>query len=118
MTKVLSDVSSHDPSVFLSSIRLTEDFAKKISKLTDNDSQKLRHLFAHSRKGTQFKADQNYYFLWILLRNISIEGIESDREVIINAVTEMYRVIQQPPANYSLEMFLYDMKEFSPLEKK
>jgi hypothetical protein len=110
VTKVLSDVSSHNPSVFLSSIRSTENFAKKISKLTDSNSQKLRHLFAHSRKGSQFKADQNYYFLWVLLHNISEDAIECNKEIIINAIIEMYRKIQQPPANYSLEMFLYDIK--------
>jgi hypothetical protein len=117
VTKVLSDVSSHDPSVFFSSIHTTEDFVIKISKLTDNNPQKLRHLFAHSRKGSQFKADQNYYFLWVLLHNISKDAIESNKEIIINAINEMYRKIQQPPANYSLEMFHRDIKEFSPLEK-
>ena len=61
---------------FIRSVTSVEAFAHKVKLLTESDPKKLQMLFAHSRKGTQYKTDQNFYFLccinWILILLITI----------------------------------------------
>ena len=68
MTKQLYDISTNNANQFLGSLEKVENFAKKILILTEGDKDKMKALVNHSRKGTSFKTDQNFYYLWLLLK--------------------------------------------------
>lgn len=52
----------------------------KILTLIEDDTEKLRELFNHSKKGVQYKTDQNFYFLWALLFKISLEELQKEEK--------------------------------------
>ena len=106
ITKTLSEVSNNNPKMFVDSLSNIEQFAQKILILINEDSHKLRELFNHSRKGVQYKTDQNFYFLWIAMFNISKNEIINNRLAIFDKLSRIFSIIQNAPANYSLENFL------------
>lgn len=76
VTRILTEVSNNSPQKFLESVNSVEAFVSKIYLLIDNDTNNLGKLFAHTKKGTQFKTDQNFYFLWMMLNNIEINDLK------------------------------------------
>ena len=106
MTKVLSDASQEEPDVFLQSVESVEIFVEKVLNLLEQNVKKLRDLMNHSKKGTGYKTDQNYYFLWILLREISNECINEKREKIYCAIQQIFTDIQNVPLNVEVDTFV------------
>ena len=112
VTNTLSELSNRNPTLFISSVNSVEVFAEKISTLIDENPTKLKELFSHSRKGTQHKTDQNYYFLWAMLKNLSKEEILSNKQAVFNAAAKMFSVIQKSSDEYGVEEFFKDIKNF------
>ncbi len=106
VTKTLSELSNKNPENFVKALTDVEIFIQKILLLIGNDYSKIRDLFNHSRKGTQYKTDQNFYFLWSMLFEISLEEIQADKEEIFNQITKTFAIIQKTPIDYTVEMFL------------
>lgn len=113
VTKTLSDLSNKNSQLFILSIQNVEKFVDKVLLLIENDTNKLRTLFNHSRKGTQYKTDQNFYFLWAMLFNISDEDIKGKREKIFENISDLFTKIQKTPEEYTTESFLeeFDVKK-------
>lgn len=63
VTKTLNDLSNSNPKAFVTALENVEVFIEKILMLIENNSEQLRALFNHSKKGIQYKTDQNFYFL-------------------------------------------------------
>ena len=76
VTKTLSDISNNNPKVFVEALEHVEVFIEKILMLTKNNPEQLRALFNHSKKGIQYKTDQNFYFLWAILFKTSVEDFK------------------------------------------
>ena len=112
VTSTLSELSNKNPALFISSVDTVELFAEKIGCLIDHDSTKLKELFSHSRKGTQYKTDQNYYFLWAMIRNLSREELEKNKHAVFDAATRMFSVIQKSSEEYGVEDFFRDVDNF------
>lgn len=112
VTKLLGDVSDKNSDEFFKSIDSVEIFSKKIIILIDSNSDKLRLLFQHTKKGTQYKTDQNFYFLWMMLRNISLEKIEKNKINYFSKISNMYKKIQNAPQNYQIQDFLREINDF------
>lgn len=106
ITKTLSDLSNKNPEVFIISIQNVEKFVEKILLLIENDANKLRELFNHSKKGIQYKTDQNFYFLWVMLFKITDDKIKCNKEKIFKNISRLFSKIQKTPDNYTTEMFL------------
>lgn len=103
MTKQLYDISTNNANQFLESLEKVENFAKKILILTEGDKDKMKALVNHSRKGTSFKTDQNFYYLWLLLKNIDIEKVENNRQCIFDSVKTKFCEIQSFNGKVSFE---------------
>lgn len=71
-----------------------ENFANKILLLTDGNKDKMKSLVNHSRKGTAFKTDQNFYYLWLILKNIDISIIEKEKNTIFEIIRLKFKDIQ------------------------
>lgn len=112
VTKTLSELSNKSPQGFIKSLENIEDFIEKILILIENDDSKIRELFNHSRKGTQYKTDQNYYFLWVMLLNISIKEVELQRKEVFFRIKKMFSVIQKAPKDCSVEKFIKMLSKF------
>lgn len=112
VTNTLSELSNRNPALFIPSVNSVETFAQKVYLLIDQKPTRLKELFSHSRKGTQHKTDQNYYLLWAMLRKISAEEILAQKEMVFNAATKMFSVIQKSPDEYSVEDFFADIEKF------
>lgn len=94
MTKQLNEISQNSPEQFLNSLDSVENFANKILLLTDGNKDKMKLLVNHSRKGTAFKTDQNFYYLWLILKNIDISIIEKDKNKIFEIIRLKFKDIQ------------------------
>ena len=112
VTKTLSELSNKNPEDFVISLGNIEGFIKKIQVLIDNDGSRIRDLFNHSRKGTQYKTDQNYYFLWAMLLDISFEEIETEKEKVFSKIRTMFAIIQKTPVDCTVEKFIEMLREF------
>lgn len=106
VTKVLGELSNRNPRIFVESLKNVEIFAEKILELIDNDNNKIRNLFNHSQKGTQYKTDQNYYFLWAMLFNIKYDKIVTKKKKIVSRIVKLFNIIQKAPTDCTVENFL------------
>ena len=64
----------------MTALENVEVFIEKILMLIENNSEQLRALFNHSKKGIQYKTDQNFYFLWAILFKTSVSEIQNNRQ--------------------------------------
>lgn len=94
MTKQLYEISLNSTDEFLNSLENVQVFAEKILLLTENDNEKFKELVNHSRKGTKFKTDQNFYYLWLLLREIDINQIKDNKFSVFNLIKSRFKIIQ------------------------
>ena len=110
VTKTLSDISNYNPKVFVEALEHVEVFIEKILMLTKNNPEQLRALFNHSKKGIQYKTDQNFYFLWAILFKTSVEELQNNRQEEFERVSRIFSVIQKAPADYTTEKFLNELQ--------
>lgn len=111
VTKTLSELSNNNPKIFVEALENVELFVCKILILIENNFEQLRELFNHSKKGIQYKTDQNFYFLWAILFKVPIEELQNRRQENFNRISGIFSFIQKTPINYTTEMFL---KEIEP----
>ena len=116
VTKTLSNVSNNNPGEFLKAINNVNVYIEKIKLLTDDNSENLRKLLSHNKKGVQYKTDQNYYFLWSMLRTIDVERLSENKLYYFEKISHMFNVIQKTPESYSISEFLDDINTFSSIE--
>ena len=95
VTKTLSDLSNSNPKVFVEALEHVEVFVEKILMLIDNNPEQLRALFNHSKKGIQYKTDQNFYFLWAILFDISVEELQNNRQEEFKRISIIFSSIQK-----------------------
>lgn len=110
VTKTLSDLSNSNPKVFVKALENVEIFVDKILMLIENNPEQLRALFNHSKKGIQYKTDQNFYFLWAILFEISVEELQNNRQEEFKRISRIFSSIQKTPADYTTENFLNELK--------
>ena len=110
VTKTLSDLSNSNPKVFVKALENVEIFVDKILMLIENNPEQLRALFNHSKKGIQYKTDQNFYFLWAILFEISVEELQNNRQEEFKRISIIFSSIQKTPADYTTENFLNELK--------
>lgn len=110
VTKTLSDISNNNPKVFVEALEHVEVFIEKLLMLTKNNPEQLRALFNHSKKGIQYKTDQNFYFLWAILFKISVGKLQNNRKEEFERVSRIFSVIQKAPADYTTEKFLNELQ--------
>lgn len=106
VTKTLSDLSINSPKLFISALDNVELFIEKILLLIDNDTDRMRDLFNHSRKGTLYKTDQNYYFLWAMLFNITLEEIKINKACLFENIKKFFQIAQKVPNECTVEKFI------------
>ena len=109
VTKTLSELSNSNPQAFVKALENVELFVSKILILIEDSPAKLRDLFNHSKKGVQYKTDQNFYFLWAMLFKISIEELQKRRREEFERISKVFSLIQKTPVNYSTEIFLREL---------
>lgn len=115
VTRTLGEVSTSNVEGFLLSIDNVDIFARKILSLVDNDPNRIRDLMNHSRKGTNYKADQNYYFLWLLMKDISLDYIEKNKEKIFSDIRKVFSIIQKTPQSIGASDFVEKMCNFKEI---
>lgn len=117
VTKTLGDVSNSDVDGFMHSVENVDAFAQKIVAIVSGDTTKIRDLVSHLRKGTNYKADQNYYFLWALLNNISLDFIEDNQERLYKEIQKVFAIIQNTPAGVTAMSFVEKLEMFEQITK-
>lgn len=110
VTKTLNELSNGNPQNFVKSLENVERFIEKILMLIENNSEQLRALFNHSKKGIQYKTDQNFYFLWAILFRTSISDIQRDRQGEFKRISKIFSIIQKTPVDYTTEMLLNELQ--------
>ena len=108
VTKILTEISNGNTIHFIRSIDSVESFILKIFALINNDTNSLGKLFAHNKKGNQFKTDQNFYFLWMMLYNIDINNIYKNSSYYYNKINSLFTTIQYSSDDYEEIRFIYD----------
>ncbi len=115
VTKTLSFVSNNNPNSFIEAINNVEKYIEKINILIDNDVVNLRKLLSHNKNGVQYKTDQNYYFLWCVLKNIDTQQLKENKHSYFEKISEFFAMIQKAPDSYTIPEFLKQIEEFATI---
>lgn len=115
VTKTLGEVSISNVDGFMYSVENVDVFAQKVLTIINDDTTKIRDLVSHLRKGTNYKADQNYYFLWILLNNISLDFIKDNQSRLYREIQKVFAVIQNTPEGLTATDFVHRLEKFDQI---
>ena len=108
---MLENLTSADIIKFHSSIQSVMYFVSKIQKIIDMNSSAMFDIL-----GTRRKTDQNFYFLWIALEELTEEMIEERYEEVLIMLTEKFRIIQNAPEMTDISNFIQSLKNmWSPM---
>lgn len=118
VTKILGDVSNADVPGFMISVENVDKFAIKILAIVCGDTSKIRDLVNHLRRGTNYKTDQNYYFLWVLLNDIPLDYIKHNQQRIYKEIQKVFAIIQNTPESVTAVGFVKKIQEFRQIVKK
>lgn len=107
ITKMLENLTSADIVKFHSSIQSVMYFVSKIQKIIDMNSSAMFDIL-----GTRRKTDQNFYFLWMALEELTEEMIEERYEEVLIMLTEKFRIIQNAPEMTDISNFIQSLKKY------
>jgi len=97
ITKILDEVSRKDISAFLPSINRVAEFFNKVELLTNGDHNRVKYLFGVSETNAIPRTNQNYYVLWILLKNIDDQYIITEKNRVIEKIRNIYTKMRYFP---------------------
>lgn len=94
MTKQLNEISVNNPEDFIKSLDNVALFAEKLLVLTNGEKEVMKQMVSHSRKGTTYKTDQNFYCLWFLLKDIEIDFITENKLIVFEQIKNKFSEFQ------------------------
>lgn len=100
ITKMLEKLTPQSIDNFNKSIDAVQIFIQKIALLVGDDGKYLPKLW-----GTRQKADQSFYFMWIILEHLSFEYIENHKEEIFQLIRERFASITAANPNTNISHF-------------
>lgn len=115
ITKTLSTVSNESSEGFIESLENVRSFAEKVLCLTENSTRSIKSLFSHVRKTSSYKTDQNFYFLYLMIFDISAETISLYQDRIYQRISSIFNIIQNTPDDYNVSHFLSDVDSIKHL---
>lgn len=101
ITKMLENLSLNGIKDFEKSIDDVSYFIHKLCNVVGKKGEGLSLLL-----GTNHKTDQNFYFLWIILENISLEFIEEQKKDVFNKLQTIFNKILQAPKGIDVYEFV------------
>lgn len=101
ITKMLENLTQQGIQNFESSIDDVADFISKICAIVGSNGEKLFSLL-----GTTHKTDQNFYFLWLILEDVSIENTISSRHTIFKELQEVFKTVLDAPSDLNIPEFI------------
>lgn len=105
VTKLLSDISNGDVKPFLNCLNQIKLFSQKIETMI-NDEMDFRKMVQHSKKSAPYKTDQNFYFLWLMTCNVSLEEIVNKRNIYYEIIRSKFEAMQEVQDTFSVEKFI------------
>lgn len=102
ITRVLNDASKNNIGDFITSVNNVELFINKIKILTNDDFGLLNKMFVHKYSRNTSRTNQNFYLLWLMMKDTDIDQIKGKRKHIYKDISDLYIIMQ----NYSQEKSL------------
>lgn len=114
ITKTLNEIMERDDiSSFIESVNEVEKFLNKIDAIIDRDYDQLAQLFSHNYINKNFRTDQNFYFLWIIISKLSVKQINENRKEISSHISKKFDKIQNYVNDFTNpETINFDINEF------
>lgn len=106
ITKMLESLTHKDIVNFEKSIDGVSTFINKLCLVVGDDGYHLPMLL-----GTSHKTDQNFYFLWIFLENLSMEYIQSHKDGVFQNIQKVFKIIADAPKELDLEVFINNLSK-------
>lgn len=107
ITNVLGEISRNEDGIFGQAIEDVENFILKLEILTGDKFQGLNNLLAHTKKNAQSKTNQNFYLLWIALKNLTKDKVIDEKEEIVDKISCMFKECQEiKEEEFDVEKFI------------
>lgn len=90
ITTVLGKLSQIHDDMFFSALDDVEEFISKLKVLSGNDFSEFNLMISHTYKNTNSRTNQNFYLLWLILKNISLERLMVEKESIFNRIQKIF----------------------------
>lgn len=105
ITRVLNEVSTAltKKDQFIISVENTKTFIDKIQALTNDDYSLLNKIFDSKHSRNTSRTNQNFYLLWMLIKELSIEKINENREDLFIKISDQFKFMQNYPKDRPLD---------------
>lgn len=107
ITKMLESFTSGDTINFVTSIDEVEKFIKKICSILGEHGEKMPQIF-----GTRHKTDQNFYFLWVLLNNVTLDLITAKNTQLFVALKNAFSMINEMNGEFEPSQFAETLSNY------
>lgn len=104
ITKMLEGLTPQSLVEFDTSIDMVSVFVEKLCLLVGEDGKQFPSLI-----GTSYKTDQNFYFLWVILEDASLEYIRSNHEMVFSRIKEIFSTITAAPDGTNSSVFFKEL---------
>ncbi|WP_339101819.1 DUF262 domain-containing protein [Candidatus Enterococcus clewellii] len=95
ITKLLKEITGTEITEFFESINSVNLFFEKVDYLIDHKEKEFIKLFSILKKSnSSLRSDQNFYFLWIMLRNLPLDKIKENKQQYLSLLLENNQYLQ------------------------
>lgn len=111
ITKILSEISPEKTMELHQCIDNIEIFISKLEALVNVKFGGIASIFdtVHHRKNS--KTNQNYYLIWMILKEIEFEKLKTNSFQIIEEIEKLFLVVQNYPKERTVDDFLEELNQ-------
>lgn len=111
ITRVLNEVSTNADK-FIVSVENTKLFIDKVRALTNTDYSLLNKIFDPKHSRNRSRTNQNFYLLWMMIKDLSIEKIIKNRDILFTKISDQFKLMQNYPKDTTLVNYNNILIEF------
>lgn len=94
ITTALGNLTQAHDDIFFRALEDVDEFIKKLELLAGPVFSMFNLMINHTRKNTNTKTNQNFYLLWLILQNVSMERLGLEKSSIFTQIQKIFSTCQ------------------------
>ena len=94
ITTALGNLTQAHDDIFFRALEDVDEFIKKLELLAGPVFSMFYLMINHTRKNTNTKTNQNFYLLWLILQNVSMERLGLEKSSIFTQIQRIFSTCQ------------------------
>ncbi|WP_444193302.1 DUF262 domain-containing protein [Dialister succinatiphilus] len=110
ITTVLGKLSQAHDNVFDEALEDVNQFIEKLKILCGSSFDSFNQMVSQTYKNTNTKTNQNFYLLWLILCNISLDDLSNRKTYIFSRIQQIFTICQDVKEdNFDVPRFVYSI---------